>query len=216
MYLSRIMLDTTKRKTMRGLAFPPVFHGAVESSFTGERKRRLWRLDNLNGKQYILIVSEDKPDFTRFAEQFGYEGEYGTKDYSPFLDSITEGSKWQFRLTANPSVNRRKENSTIRREREVLSHITIEHQSEWLIKRAEKNGFSLDEFLVTHSRHYRFSKSNEDTEANKHRKNFVYFQGVTYEGTLTVTEVGKFKELLCKGIGREKAYGMGLMTIIAK
>ena len=36
----------------------------------------------------------------------------------------------------------------------------------------------------------------------------------TYEGVLTVTDVDKFKELLCNGIGRGKAYGMGLLTVM--
>lgn len=207
MYLSRIMLDTEKRKTMQGLASPSILHGAVESCFSGERKRRLWRLDNLNGKKYVLIVSEDKPNFTEFAKQFGYEEEYATKDYSQLINRITEGSQWQFRLTANPSVNRRKQNSNTKRERKVLSHITINHQSDWLSKRAEKYGFSLNEFLITQSRPYRFFKSDG---------RIVYFQGVTYEGTLTVTDVDKFRDLLYNGIGREKAYGMGLMTIIRK
>ena len=56
MYLSRAELDPTRRSTMIALTSPQKFHGAVENSFSGERRRRLWRLDSLNGK-----LSADSP-----------------------------------------------------------------------------------------------------------------------------------------------------------
>lgn len=37
---------------------------------------------------------------------------------------------------------------------------------------------------------------------------------MTYEGVLQVTDPEAFKALLCEGVGRGKAYGLGLMTII--
>ena len=33
-------------------------------------------------------------------------------------------------------------------------------------------------------------------------------------GKITVTDARRFKETLCHGIGREKAYGQGLLTIV--
>ena len=76
MYLSRITLNTALRETMKALVSPNLFHGAIECSFDGARARRLWRIDDLNGKKYILLVSEAVPDLKQFAEQFGYAGEY--------------------------------------------------------------------------------------------------------------------------------------------
>ncbi|MCD8151442.1 MAG: type I-E CRISPR-associated protein Cas6/Cse3/CasE [Clostridiales bacterium] len=35
-----------------------------------------------------------------------------------------------------------------------------------------------------------------------------------YEGTLTVESPELFVNLLCHGMGREKAYGFGMMTVI--
>jgi len=37
---------------------------------------------------------------------------------------------------------------------------------------------------------------------------------VTYEGILTVTDKERFRKTLIEGIGREKAYGMGLLTVV--
>ena len=71
MYLSRAELDATRRNTTIALASPQKFHGAVESAFPGGRRRRLWRLDTLNGKLYLLLLSEDVPDLTGLCAQFG-------------------------------------------------------------------------------------------------------------------------------------------------
>ena len=64
MYLSRVELDPTRRSTMTALAAPQKFHGAVESAFSGERRRRLWRLDRLGEKLYLLLLSEEMPDLS--------------------------------------------------------------------------------------------------------------------------------------------------------
>ena len=61
MYLSRVELDPTRRSTMAALAAPQKLHGAVESAFTGERRRRLWRL-------YLLLLSEDVPELSGVVE----------------------------------------------------------------------------------------------------------------------------------------------------
>ena len=61
MYLSRAELDPTRRETMVALISPQKFHGAVENAFAGARRRRLWRLDQLGEKLYLLLLSEERP-----------------------------------------------------------------------------------------------------------------------------------------------------------
>ena len=114
MYLSRVSLDLHKRATMIALANPQRFHGAVEQAFPGERRRRLWRLDPLGGKLYLMILSEDAPDLSGIEEQFG-SGEPGeTKSYDPLLERILPDSVWRFRLTANPTVSSASSSGTFR------------------------------------------------------------------------------------------------------
>lgn len=106
MYLSRAELDPTRRSTMIALTSPQKFHGAVENSFSGERRRRLWRLDSLNGKLYLLLLGEaPRPDRTVCAVRDGAAPE--TRRYEPLLERVTPGSCWQFRLTANPTRTRK-------------------------------------------------------------------------------------------------------------
>lgn len=44
--------------------------------------------------------------------------------------------------------------------------------------------------------------------------NRVSFLAVTYEGILQVTDAELFRKALTDGIGREKAYGMGMLTVV--
>lgn len=206
MYLSRVELDLTRSDTMIALAAPQKLHGAVESSFAGERRRRLWRLDRLGERLYLLVLSEDIPDLSGVAEQFGTGAEPETRDYDPLLERITVGSCWNFRLAANPTKSC-KDPKNPRARGTVTAHCTVKYQKEWLMKRAEKHGFSLDEnaFTVTNIKWHHFAKKNMHP---------VVLLAVTYEGTLRVTEPEAFRELLCSGIGRGKAYGLGMMTVI--
>ena len=206
MYLSRMELDLTKRETMKALAAPSHFHGAVERAFTGDRKRNLWRLDPLGGRRYLLLLSEDKPDLTDAAAQFGVSGAdpaWETRDYAPFLQRITEGSRWQFRLTANPTVSRTREGMRGKR----YAHITPFYQKQWLLEQSGRRGFPLEEnaFEVVHSRWLRFRKGGGPV---------VSLLSVTFEGELTVTDPALLRKTLTEGVGRGKAYGMGLLTLM--
>ena len=205
MYLSRIMLDSTRPKTMLALASPNLFHGAIESSVSGERTQKLWRLDSLRGERCLLILSEEKADWNSVCEQFGIAGMAAeTKVYDTLLQRITENSRWQFRLRANPTIAV----SQAEKRGKVCAHITTAYQMQWLAERAEKHGFSLkpEEYLVTENKWYSFRKGGT---------HHVRMLAVTFEGLLTVTDVELFRHTLTQGIGREKAYGMGLLTVIS-
>lgn len=204
MYLSRIRLDAANRNTLRALTAPQKLHGALESSFPGARERRLWRLDSLNGNLYILLLSEEIPDLSAFCRQFCRTADDAqTKQYDGLLARITAGSAWHFRLTANPVKSQKQENSRGK----VLAHITADYQKEWLLTHCEKHGFRLseDSFDVTQSKWYQFYKSD---------RNRVSLLAVTFEGTLEVTDAELFRQALCAGIGRGKAYGLGMLTVM--
>lgn len=205
MYLSRVSLDPHKRTTMIALANPQQFHGAVEQAFPGERRRRLWRLDPLGEKLYLMILSEDVPDLSGIEDQFG-SGEPGeTKSYDPLLERILPGSVWHFRLAANPTTS--KVSSSVSLERgKVQAHVTPEFQEKWLQTRAEKHGFCLKSLQVTGSRWLRFRRG--------HHGRPVTLLSVVYEGILEVTEPDLFRQVLREGMGRGKAYGQGLLTVM--
>lgn len=219
MYLSRIKLNTQKRETMKALVNPQQIHGAIEV-LNGEpseasdaadeknRARSLWRIDTLGGEMYLLVLTQDRPKLSRAAEQLGYGGiNVETKSYDPLLARIAEGSRWRFRLTANPTKSIKREDDPQARGK-VTALISVGQQEEWLASHAQSYGFELapDEFRVVHSNRYSFKKRGKNKE--------VRLLSVTFEGILTVTDAARFRETLTQGLGRGKAYGNGLMTVV--
>ncbi len=211
MYLSRILLLDSKnsdfnRNTMCALTFLNRFHGALSMCFPGERTRHLWRLDNLKDALYLLVLSEEKADFTSFCQQFSpTKDSWETKNYDTLLNNLTDNSKWRFRLTANPTVSKSHQGNN--GQGKIRAYKNVKDYKEWLLNRAEKNGFQLsdDDFDVVQNKWKIFTKHGDQS---------ISLLSVTFEGILTIINVELFRKALVNGIGRGKAYGMGLLTVI--
>lgn len=205
MYLSRVEIDVNNRQKTKELSHLGAFHNWVEKCFPDEiskkeRLRHLWRIDILNGRKYLLLLSEDKPNLNRLAE-FGVEKTAETKDYQPFLNNLSDNQMLRFRLTANP---------TYRTNGKVYPHITVNQQKEWLLDRAEKAGFTI---LKGEDGSANFDITSRDWPILYHKRR-VRLSRVAFEGVLMIKDVEKIRETLIHGLGREKAYGMGLLTVI--
>ena len=205
MYISRVEIDDRNRRKIKDLSHLGAYHNWVENCFPSEiaqheRRRHLWRIDQLHGKRYLLIVSEDKPETTGML-RYGVAGTAMVKEYQPFLEKITLGEVMQFRLTANP---------TYRTDGKVYPHITVDQQKNWLLRKAAANGF---EIMKNSDGSNAFDPVSRDWPVLYHQRQ-VKISRVSFEGVLRVTDVNKFKDALTHGIGREKAYGMGMLTVI--
>lgn len=209
MYLSRIQLNPELRSTQQALQQPQLLHGAIESAFPGPKQRRLWRIDWLGQNCYLLVLSGQQGDFTSLARQFGLVSApqpWQTRDYQPLLNRLEAGQTWQFRLVANPVISAREEGADLVQRGRVYAHVTQEQQKAWLLARAAKHGFDLQEaqFQVTASQWYQFAKQG---------KGRVSLRAVAFEGRLQVADAQLLSHALTEGIGRGKAYGCGLLTL---
>lgn len=209
MYLSRVKLDLYKKNTQYALVTPSKLHGAVENCFPKKENRndclrKLWRIDKLYGDIYLLILSSEKPDLNEIVNEFGnINTGYEIKEYDKLLDRIENDSEWHFRLVANPTRSIKKENGRGK----IVAHNTPEVQIKWLINQSIKSGFKINENTVgIISSKWLIFKKKDDKK--------VRILAVTYEGTLKITDNVLFKNILVNGIGREKAYGMGMLTIM--
>ncbi|MBR2750422.1 MAG: type I-E CRISPR-associated protein Cas6/Cse3/CasE [Clostridiales bacterium] len=202
-YLSRIILDDTNRKVMEGFARPSLFHGAVERSIDGPRKRNIWRIDRFKGKSCLLLVTSEKPDLSSIQKEFGYENvQPEIKEYDAFLQKLSCGQIWRFRIKLNPVVNRDSKRIPIK----------SSQMKDWFMGKVESYGFTVnsDGFDIVDLRDYDFHKNGE-SYLKKEPK--VRFKTVTFEGILTITDSEKIKSALVTGIGKEKAFGCGLLTL---
>ena len=209
MYISRVEIDLNNRQKIRDLTHLGAYHNWVEQSFPDEnskkiRSRKLWRIDYLFGKSYLLIVSNSKPDL-KALEKYGVDKTGQTKDYDKFLDSLQEGQTMRFRVCLNPVVAKSEDKNSKRGR--LYPCYKIEDQSSFLKSRSLKNGFEInnEDFSIVERSHKLLKK--------KGMKN-IRLNQVTYEGKLKIIDIDKFKKILTQGMGREKAYGFGMMTVI--
>ncbi|KRL00522.1 type I-E CRISPR-associated protein Cas6/Cse3/CasE [Liquorilactobacillus capillatus] len=221
MYLARVEIATKNRQKIKDLTHLGAYHNWVEQSFPdeinlSERKRHLWRLDQLAGKNYLLVLSENRPD-EEYLKKYGVSGTVKVKPYNQFLDAIRNGEVMQFRLTANPSYSVLQPGKKRGR---VYPHVTVKQQRQWLKEKAKKAGFKLVQQRLLDSKDddgLAFDIVSRDHPVLYREKGrAMRLSRVTFEGLLQVQDVTVFKETLTKGLGREKAFGMGLMTVITE
>ncbi|WP_367124684.1 type I-E CRISPR-associated protein Cas6/Cse3/CasE [Streptomyces phytohabitans] len=280
MYLTRFRINTARTEAKRLLGSPQRLHGAVDMAFPeppardGAGPRVLWRIDPAPaGRADLLISSPGRPDLNHLVEQAGWPslGQEGwtTFAYGEFLDTLSTGDVWAFRLTANPVHHIRRQQDPVGSPTKRTAHVTVRHQVGWLLKQQERAGFTVlrraadtesapshvratdgsnasgltaggeeatpaadpspskatagagepEEWgyqLIVHNRTpVRFAK--RPTEGNgpvPGTDASVRFTRVTFDGRLRITDQAAFHRTLTHGLGKAKAYGCGLMTLV--
>ncbi|MEE1927397.1 type I-E CRISPR-associated protein Cas6/Cse3/CasE [Streptomyces sp. TRM 70351] len=234
MYLTRFRVNTARSGARRLIGSPHLMHGAVNMSFPGPQPREgqgpraLWRIDRDHDADTTLyIVSPDRPDLTHLVEQAGWPTletpGWTTFAYAEFLDALTEGDTWAFRLTANPVHNIRRAQDAPDSPTKRAAHRTPRHQMKWLLDRQEKSGFEVvrkpaDLRLTEHGDAYELVVRDQvplqfRRPPAERGRNDVRFTRVTFDGRLRVTDPAVFRRVLTHGLGKAKAYGCGLLTL---
>lgn len=218
MFLTRMQLNTQRRGARKLLSSPQAAHAAVLAGFADSRPtgdgRVLWRIDTYSRHRvYLYVASPERPDMTHLVEQAGWPTTeaWDTRSYDGFLGSLRRGQEWRFRMTANPVRSGRRDGWT---DTKPLAHVTAAQQQQWLLDRAERNGFQVSpstvdeaepDVVVVNREVRRFDRNGSE----------VTLATATFEGRLTVADADSLRQALTSGIGRAKAYGCGLMTLAA-
>lgn len=209
MYFSRVFLDTKKKSTMLSLRNLAEFHRNVESCFESydgnHRPHHVWRLDNLGSDTVLLLMSEDKPHLDDFARDYGKSGKQPeVKSFDGMRSMLASDRVWHFRVRVNPVYTTTDENG----KKKIYGHVTVKQQTDWFLKRAEGWGFSVvGDVFLTHRHIYRFQKDSNS-------EHVITLSTCVFDGCLRVTDTDLFWKTLTYGIGRGKAYGCGLFTIL--
>ena len=214
MYFTRMPLNSARRGTRFLHASPHALHAAVlagfppEVSTASDEGRVLWRLDRKGHELTLYVVSPESPDFTHLIEQAGWplSSTWQTSDYAPFLNQLTLGQQYIFRLTANPVRQPRDPELGGKR----VGHVTAAQQERWLLDRAGACGFAVREAVDT-SRE--IAVSEREVKKFARGKSLVTLSTARFDGVLEVTDAGLLRASLTKGIGPAKGYGCGLMTL---
>ncbi len=213
MHLTRFEINPARRAARDLLGSPQMLHAAVLAGFPESRDvpaegRVLWRVDPGAHDAVLYVVSPDKPDLTHLVETVG-RPTYGwqTHEYGPFLDRLTAGDKWAFRLVANPVHNVPAPGGGRGRR---VGHVTADQQTEWFLRAAARCGFAVadgsagEPDLVLRSRR---------TVRFRRKERIVTLSTALFEGTLRVADPVALRAALVGGVGPGKGYGCGLMTL---
>ncbi|MFT3663184.1 MAG: type I-E CRISPR-associated protein Cas6/Cse3/CasE [Gordonia sp. (in: high G+C Gram-positive bacteria)] len=222
--MSRIALNRRRRGAMKLLGNRHAMHAAVMSAFPpgttteSAEGRVLWRIDR-HGRDDIelLVVSPAEPCLAHINDQAGWStgSAWATRDYDTFLQSISAGHEYVFRLTANPThrVSIPTDDGVRKR---IVGHVTDGHQRRWFLDRAETNGFSVVESSSSSEDESRSELilTDRDTAVFNRSGRRVTLQTASFEGRLNVEDPDLLRHALTHGIGRAKGYGCGLLTLL--
>lgn len=179
----------------------------------------LFRIDSLpHGRAVIIVLSAIKPDWDYAFHNAQHLLAAPPSQPVEWNPNINAGDRFRFRLLVNPTrkictiPKKRWEAMTpAEREKETTRHgkripVLTEHLVDWLDKRAQLAGFSLDKQTLFVQPGYVYVNKGNKEERKQLRSAF-------YEGILIVENANRFRETLMRGIGPAKAFGFGLLSI---
>jgi len=183
----------------------------------------LFRRHEHEGQARYYVVSHRPP-----AEQAG-SWQIQTRDYAPQLRA---GERLSFELRANPTVRHGHDGKSKRHdvvmnakkkllaerglarwqdwegsERPTTQDVIQSACTQWLIRRGERLGFSIDAERV------QLQAYDTHQERQQQKDRDLQFTTVDFSGELTVTDTASFQSALMDGIGSAKAFGCGLLLV---
>ena len=182
MYITKITPRLT-RESFKLFSDSYQIHRTVMSGFPSDVGRKDNSILFFIDNESVLIQSQVKPNWTDkpFDSQC-----------KEFVIDFQKGQQLNFKLRANPVVRSNKKVYPIKEEQKLV---------EWLQKQGQKHGFSIDFVSVSKNEVLSFSgKTGEQTH-----------NSVMFSGKLTVENIELFKSSVENGIGRGKAFGLGLL-----
>jgi CRISPR system Cascade subunit CasE len=200
MYLSKIELDLKKPSVRQALRDCQDMHRNVMKFFNTDRQSAgvLYRLQQSRKGIAVYLQSQIKPETSEATQHDGMTLS-GSRDISNLVESIKAGNTYVFNLLACPSKKICGTGSKNNKRRFLTR---AEDQIEWLSEKGKQGGFVLLQ-----------ASAEGGQTSSSHKGNGFRFASVRFYGILKVTDAEKFKAALVKGIGPEKAYGMGLLFI---
>jgi CRISPR system Cascade subunit CasE len=196
MYLSRLMPNQRNREARRDLANAYEMHRtldrAVSDALSRKKERLLWRIEVGRGGKTgpVIVQTLTRPDW-RFLPE-GYLAV--PAEFKELRLEIVPGSRFRFRLRANPVVKRNGKRHALR---------LPEQRFQWLSMKAQAGGFSV---LSAHL------EGEERVWAVKGQSP-ITLEATTFGGRFVVDDPGAFRTTMEQGMGPAKGLGMGLLSI---
>jgi len=204
LWLSRIALNPMSGRAIRLAGDLEQLHATLYALFSNaERGRVLFRIDNPNGFPVVIIQSASEPHWNDL--KLEPTDLIAVPESKPFDFSPLTGAEYAFRLLARPThrLATGKENPNGKR-RDLR---TDEERLNWLRRKSESSGFKVLSCGLT------ILNLPAIKSGRQFRQPGGSFSAVQFDGILTVTDPDKLREAVANGIGTQKAYGFGLLSL---
>lgn len=217
MHLSRLLLNPRSRQVGSDIHNVHALHRRVLSAFPDEHlaaARRhygvLFRQEfDRQGSPLLLVQSEAEPDWSALPKNYvadSFEPNPATKRVDEVLERIRAGSRWRFRLRANPTKRLHAGAQAPGRRVGVRGDAQL---LQWLERRGAAAGFA--------PAAQGWFESARVTEKGRlfgsRQRARLTFDSALFEGILQVTERELFLGALKGGLGAAKGYGFGLLSL---
>lgn len=196
-------LTDVRRLHQRIMSLFPDGHGTTPRASMGV----LYRVEHDNtGGLRILIQSHLAPNGERLPD--GYGELASPIILKGLLGTLNHGTQVTYRITANPTkraFGNDPNNPRGRLKKGDLVSLAGEKAEEWWTRRAEAAGLRL---------HSTTARPLPDLVSRSDRKQPLTIRSVQFDGTATITNPKAVREAVIDGIGRGRAYGCGLLSML--
>lgn len=217
MYLSRLILNPRSRQVRSEIANPYEMHRTVMKAFAGrlaEDERVLFRLDlhprtgiptllvqSLHEPEWSFLNATDK-DYLLSPDELPLDIE--NPAVKPVQLALRAGQVLSFRLRANPTVKKDREN---KKQGRRVGLAREADQLAWLDRKMEAAGARLVSASIA-----------GDTQVGgklfrEHEQHTLHFLSVQFDGVLQVLDPVCFLDAIQAGIGSGKGLGFGLLSL---
>lgn len=221
LYLSRLCLNPLFAPALKLAANPELIHKKLLMTLPCQSKEKplvahqpktaevLFRVDTSDSGPMLLIQSVDPPDWD--ALELAPRALREPPQTKRFEPSFAEGQRLSFRLLARPSVRKSgdfgKKPNAKRKSGPRNDCRNDEERLAWLRRKSGECGFAVESVGLTLLSFPAFKS------AVPAREKGGSFTAVQFDGVLVVTDPDKLREAVRNGIGPQKAYGFGLLSL---
>lgn len=193
MFLSKLEPNWRSAQAAKELTDPYQLHRTLARAFgdTLPEARLMFRVDaDSNDRPVIIAQSHVEPDWSRLP------ADYAIPQSKPWEPQLAAGQRLSFRLAARPT---KRDKSTGKR----TSLRGDEETMHWLRRKSAEAGFEVVTCRVKELR-WKDSKYGSTNQS---------IRSAVFDGILVVTDPDKLREAVRNGIGPQKAFGFGLLSL---
>ena len=197
MYLAKIILDMHHPSIRQAVKDRQDMHRNLGNAFS---PGFLYRIVKSKEQIELLTLSSLPPDQAKLEENGYHLGHI--QDMGALPQLYREDSVLRFSLLTSPTKKAKEDTRQGHSRRVYLT--SAEKRADWIKRQGDKYGF---EILEVHE-----PGSEEKITVNR-ESGLFYLTAIELAGVLKITDSSQFWNAWAKGIGPEKAYGLGLMLL---